>query len=346
MSKPILLCTGSAGGVGLAVTKFFLEKGFRVISIDNNMRKTFFGNDACVEHNFDFLKSKTDFYQIDVRDDLTLREIFKNNKISCIIHTAAQPSHDKAAYIPILDFDINARATIRLLELVREYCPESPFIFTSTNKVYGDNPNKIKLKKLKTRYEYDDERYVNGIDETMCIDDCTHSLFGCSKVAADLYVQEYGRYFNIPTVSFRCGCLTGTSHTGTKLHGYLSYIVKCALKEQHYTVYGYEGRQVRDNIDFDDLSNAFWEYYINPKKCGVVYNIGGGKDNSISILETILYLREKGYRLDFSIDETPRTGDHICYYSNLKKFQQDYPSWKIKKSTQQIIDEIIASLVQ
>jgi len=350
MSKNIALITGAAGGLGFTMTKFLLSKGFDVISIDNNIRLYFFGDDGNVSSNFDFLKQNTEFHSIDVRDGDKLKDIFKNygSDITFVCHYAAQPSHDWAAKNPILDFDINARATLLLLELCREYCPDSPFVFSSTNKVYGDTPNALPLVEEDLRYDFHPLTFYGckrgeGVDETMSIDDCTHSVFGASKVAADVMVQEYGRYFDMPTTCFRAGCMTGASHSGAELHGYLQYIVKCAITNKHYNIFGYKGKQVRDQIDFYDVCTAAYEFYLNPTK-GKVYNMGGGFENSISILETIKYLSDKDYALEYDYVDDNRIGDHIVYYSNLARFKNDYPNWKIEKSVYDIIDDIVRSL--
>ena len=345
MSK-IACITGAAGGVGFTMVKFLLERGWNVVSIDNNFRGMFFGDDGDVSSKFDFLKEFTLFYEVDIRNEDKIYEIFETHDFNAIFHFAAQPSHDWAAKNPILDFDIHARATLILLESVLKCCPEVPFIYTSTNKVYGDTPNKLPLKEFSMRYEFDDEHFINGITESMSIDKSLHSIFGASKVAGDMLVQEYGKYFGMNTVCFRGGCLTGVAHAGAELHGALNYLVKCATTNKPYTIFGYRGKQVRDQLDFSDLCSAFYEFYLNPRK-GEVYNIGGGHENSISILETIEYLDKKhNIKLNYSYDERPRKGDHICYYSCLNKFKMHYPNWVIKKSTHQIIDETVASILE
>ena len=343
MSNKKAIVTGAAGGVGTEVVNMLLNKQFDVIAIDNNFREKFFGKDGSVKNKLISLKDKCELHEIDIRDNKKIEDIFKLNKIDATYHLAAQPSHDWACKNPQLDFDINAKATLSILEMVRNYCPDSPFIFASTNKVYGDKPNMLSLIELEARYEYNDKHYLTGIDEQMSIDQSTHSVFGASKVAADIMVQEYGRYFNIPTVCFRAGCLTGSSHSGAELHGYLQYIVKCAYAKKHYNVYGYKGKQVRDQLDFSDLCSAFYEFYLNPR-CGEVYNIGGGYKNSISILETIDYLHKQGLSLEYTKLENNRIGDHVVYYTNLSKFKNDYPKWKITKTVYNIIDNIINSL--
>lgn len=341
----VALCTGAAGGLGFTLTKFLLERNWNIVTIDNNFRAKFFGEDGDVSDKFDFLRENTAFYNCDIRNNKQIENIYKKYKFDVIFHLAAQPSHDLAAQDPLLDFDINARATLQLLELTRKYCYEAPFIYTSTNKVYGDTPNKLPLKEYKTRYEFDDQHFINGIDETMSIDKSLHSIFGAGKAAGDLLVQEYGKYFKMNTVCFRAGCLTGAAHAGAKLHGALNYLIKCAVTNRPYTIIGYKGKQIRDNLDFSDLCEAFYKFYLNPRK-GEVYNIGGGHKNSISILEAIDYLKNKGYELNYSYDENPRKGDHICFYSCLNKFKMHYPSWTIKKSVHQIIDETITSILE
>jgi CDP-paratose 2-epimerase len=255
-----------------------------------------------------------------------------------IIHTAAQPSHDKAASIPYLDFDVNAGGTMNLLVAARDFCPESPFCFTSTNKVYGDHPNRLPLIEQEERYDYADGR--EGIDESMSIDQCLHSLFGGSKAAADILCQEFGRYFNIPIGIFRGGCLTGPQHAAVELHGYLVYIVMCSLTGNPYTLYGYKGKQVRDQIHCRDVARLFVEFFRNPR-CGEVYNLGGGRPNSISILETIRLLHKRGLEVNYRYDAANRTGDHICYISDLAKIRSHFPNWKLEYGIDRILDEII-----
>tara|TARA_R100001082_G_scaffold110194_2_gene89445 strand:+ start:1299 stop:2342 length:1044 start_codon:yes stop_codon:yes gene_type:complete len=345
MSIKIALVTGAAGGLGFTAVEYLIDKGFKIISIDNNFRKAFFGEDGSVDGKFDFLENNTNFYEVDICESSAIEQIFERYKdnIKIICHFAAQPSHDWAAKNPRLDFDINARGTLNLLEAARKHCPSSPFIFSSTNKVYGDKPNFISLKENKARYEYADGHFEKGIDENMSIDQSTHSVFGASKVAADVMVQEYGRYFNMPTVCFRAGCLTGASHSGAELHGYLQYIVKCAVTNKPYSIFGYKGKQVRDQIDFYDVVAAMYEFYLNPKP-GAVYNIGGGYENSISILETIEKLNNFGYKLEYSYVEKERTGDHIVYYTDMAKFKTDYPNWKITRNIDTIIQNIIEGI--
>lgn len=341
-----VLITGSNGLIGSESVKFFLDKGFNVVGIDNDMRSYFFGEKSSTKSVFDELIKLKNYthHNIDIRDYDKLLNIFKSlgNKINCVIHTAAQPSHDWAAKEPITDFTINANGTLNLLELTRFYCKEACFIYTSTNKVYGDNPNTLPLIENDLRYEINEEHifYKNGINESMSIDYTKHSLFGSSKLSADILVQEYGKYFNMNTVCFRGGCLTGPQHKGSELHGFLSYIIKSAIENTPYTIFGYKGKQVRDNIHSFDLVNAFWYYYNNPKQ-GEVYNIGGSRKNSVSILETIKYLDDEyNLKLNYKISEKNREGDHIWYISDVSKFMNDYPGWDYKYSIEDIIKDI------
>ena len=341
-----ILVTGSSGLIGSESVKFFLKKGFNVVGIDNDMRAYFFGEKSSTKPILDELIKLKNYthYNIDIRDYDKLSDIFKSlgDKISCIIHTAAQPSHDWAAKEPITDFTINANGTLNLLELTRIYCKESCFIYTSTNKVYGDNPNNLPLIERGLRYEIDSTHnfYTNGINESMSIDYTKHSLFGVSKLSADILVQEYGKYFNMNTVCFRGGCLTGPQHKGSELHGFLSYIIKSAVESIPYTIFGYKGKQVRDNIHSFDLVNAFWYYYNNPKQ-GEVYNIGGSRKNSISILETIEFLKnEYNLNVNYTISDKNREGDHIWYISDVSKFMNDYPGWDYKYNLKSTINEI------
>jgi len=345
----ICIVTGSSGLVGSEAVKFFCNKGYLVIGIDNDMRKYFFGTSTSMltDELKNKFKEKYIHYSIDIRDQFALEEIFKkyNTTIKCIIHCAAQPSHDWAAKEPHTDFQINAVGTLNLLECARKFCSSTNFIYMSTNKVYGDTPNKLNITERQFRYEV--ENLKNGIDETMSIDNCKHSIFGVSKLSADLMVQEYGRYFNMNTVVFRGGCITGPNHQGAELHGFLSYIIKCIMDDKPYTIYGYKGKQVRDNIHSADLVNAFWNYHQNPKS-GAIYNIGGGRDNSISILELIQKVNsflKKNWN-NYKIVDENRSGDHIWYITDNGKFMQDYPNWKINYSLDYIIRDIISSNVQ
>lgn len=347
MKKKVLI-TGSAGLIGSESVKFFAEKGFEIHGVDNNMRKYFFGEEASTDWSRKILektlKSSYHHYKVDIRDYVKLEDIFKKNKFELIIHTAAQPSHDWAAKEPLTDFGVNATGTINLLELFRHYSPNGSFIFTSTNKVYGDTPNLLPLKELKKRFELaKTHKFYNGIDETMSIDQTTHSVFGASKVAADVMVQEYGRYFKLHTVAFRGGCLTGPAHSGTKLHGFLAYLVKCVAEGIPYTIFGYKGKQVRDNIHSFDLVNAFYHFYNKPR-IGEVYNIGGSRHSNISILEAIEKIEKIiGKKAKVKYDKNNRIGDHIWYISDVSKFRNHFPKWEYKYSGDQIIEEICRS---
>jgi len=339
-----VLVTGSAGLIGSEAVRFFCGKGFDVYGIDNDMRKEFFGEDASTEWNRKLLLDEYEDYHhfdIDIRDSEKTGDLFRGNRFDLIIHAAAQPSHDWAAKDPITDFTINAEATLKLLENFREYCPEAVFIFTSTNKVYGDRPNSLPLVELETRYELPpDHRYFNGIDESMSIDFCRHSLFGASKVSADILVQEYGRYFGLKTVSFRGGCLTGPFHSGTCLHGFLSYLMKCCITGKTYVICGYKGKQVRDNIHSHDLVNAFYHFYLKPKS-GEVYNIGGSRFSNISILEAKeLCEKISGKKLKVEYKSENRIGDHIWWISDVSKFKRDYPGWDFEFGIEKTLSQI------
>ena len=345
----IVIITGSSGLVGSEAVNFFCDKGFDVIGIDNNLRKFFFGRDGStlwIKNNLIKRNKKFKNFNIDIRNFNGLEKIFKKYRknISLIIHCAAQPSHDYGKKFPVLDFNVNATGTLNLLELTKLYCPNSPFIFTSTNKVYGDNPNKLSIIETKNRWELKkNNKYYNGIDENFSIDHCTHSFFGVSKTYADLIVQEYGKNIGLKTVCFRAGCITGPNHSGAKLHGFLSYLVKITLATRKYSLIGYKGKQVRDNLHSYDLVNCFWEFFKKPKR-GEVYNIGGGRYSNCSILEA-LDLVEKISNISISrnVVRIPRIGDHIWYISNLKKFRNHYPKWKQKYNTKKILGELIES---
>ncbi len=343
MSKKLIV-TGSMGLIGSEVAEYFLEKGWQVYGIDNNQRAIFFGLQGDNSSNKDRLAKFGDQYKlftnIDIRDRNSILEIIPKIKPDAIVHTAAQPSHDKAASIPFEDFDTNAVGTFNLLESLRRYSLEVPFVHLSTNKVYGDAPNSIKMKELGSRYDYDDINFENGIPETFSIDQSKHSLFGASKVSADISVQEYGRYFNMPTACLRGGCLTGPNHAGVELHGFLSYLIKCNIEEREYSVFGYKGKQVRDNIHSFDVAR-FIEEFINAPRVAEVYNIGGGKENSVSILEAFdLISKISGKSMKYKYVEENRIGDHICYYSDLTKIKSHYPNWKLTKSTVDIFTDI------
>ena len=344
MKNKKLLVTGSGGLVGSEAVRFFSGKGFNVIGIDNDMRKTFFGANASVSWNIEGLKEDIPQYRhfnVDIRDSKKIGQIFKSNKFNLVIHAASQPSHDWAVREPITDFTINANGTLNLLENFRKYAPRGVFIFTSTNKVYGDTPNTLPLIELKTRYELrKGHRFYNGIPESMSIDQSKHSLFGVSKASADILVQEYGRYFGLKTVSFRGGCLTGPAHSGAKLHGFLSYLAGCIAKGKTYTIFGYKGKQVRDNIHAYDIVNAMYHFYLKPK-CGEVYNMGGSRFSNISILEAIEKLEKiLGKKAKTKYVRQNRVGDHIWYISDISKFQRDYPRWKLMYNIDSILDEI------
>ncbi|MFM6320612.1 MAG: NAD-dependent epimerase/dehydratase family protein [Dolichospermum sp.] len=343
----IILVTGAAGLIGSESVRFFADRGFTVVGIDNNMRQVFFGEDASTEWNRDrLLQDYSDKYihhNVDIRDHEGISQIFQtySQDISLIIHTAAQPSHDWAAKDPYTDFTVNANGTLVLLENTRQHCPEAVFIFCSTNKVYGDTPNLLPLIEQELRWEIaPGHPYNQGIDESMSIDNCKHSLFGASKVAADILVQEYGRYFNIKTACFRGGCLTGPGHSGTKLHGFLSYLMKCTMTGQPYQVYGYQGKQVRDNIHSYDLVNAFYHFYQAPR-VAEVYNIGGSRFSNCSMLEAIGHcelIADK--KLTWSYEESNRIGDHIWWISDIQKFKNHYSNWDLTYTVTDILQEI------
>lgn len=338
-----VLVTGSGGLVGSQAIEFFCKKGFKVTGVDNNMRRYFFGNDADTSWNAERLKKaykKYTHYNADIRDKDFVKKLMSNNKFDIIVHTAAQPSHDWAAKEPFTDFEVNAYGTLILLESFRQQCPDAAFIFTSTNKVYGDTPNRLPLVEEETRYELPKSHpYYEGIDESMSIDNSMHSLFGASKVAADVMVQEYGKYFGLNTVAFRCGCITGQLHSGTKLHGFLSYLIKCLIKGEKYTIYGYKGKQVRDNIHSYDLVNAFYNYFEKPRQ-GEAYNMGGGRQSSISVLEAIKRCEELiGKKMSYGYVDSNRKGDHIWWVSDTGKFQGHYQKWKYTYDTDRIIKE-------
>jgi CDP-paratose 2-epimerase len=339
-----IIVTGSYGLIGSEVCRFYNELGFRIVGIDNDMRKYFFGESSKENVNNNY--NNYFHYDVDIRNYDDLSKIFSeySTDISLIIHTAAQPSHDWASKEPITDFTVNALGTLNLLECTRKYCPDSVFIFTSTNKVYGDTPNNLPLIELDSRYElHNSHKFFNGIDETMSIDQTKHSLFGVSKASADLMVQEYGRYFGIKTGIFRGGCLTGPSHAGAELHGFLSYLIKCFINKKPYTVFGYNGKQVRDNIHSYDLVSAFHEFYLNPR-IGEVYNIGGSRYSNISMLESINKISNiLDVKLDYTISNSNRIGDHIWYISDVTKFKSHYPNWEYKYNIDSIIEEMINS---
>ena len=336
------LVTGSGGLIGSACVGFLAEHGWDVVGLDNNMRREFFGEKGSTGPIVESLRASFPRYRhlaLDIRDRGGIRDVFRDERPDFIIHTAGQPSHDKAASIPYEDFDVNAVGTLNLLVAARDFCRDSPFCFTSTNKVYGDRPNDVPLRELATRYDYADGR--DGIDESMSIDACLHSLFGASKVAADVLCQEFGRYFDMPVGVFRAGCLTGPQHAAVELHGYLAYIVHCAATGRPYTVYGYQGKQVRDQIHCRDVASLFLAFHDKPR-AGEVYNLGGGRANSLSILETIDRLGQMGLRLDHGYDGENRVGDHICYITDLTKVRSHFPDWTPQYSIERIIEEIVA----
>ena len=341
-----LLVTGSSGLIGSEVCVYFSNQGWDIHGIDNNQRSIFFGSQGDTRWNQQRLQTTLDHFthhELDIRDRSGILKCLETLRPNAIVHTAAQPSHDRAAAIPFDDFDTNAVGTLNLLEATRQFCPESPFVHLSTNKVYGDRPNTIPLKELDTRWDYDDPTYNNGISETFSIDQSKHSLFGASKVAADVMVQEYGRYFNLPTCCLRGGCLTGPNHSGVELHGFLSYLVKCNLEGKQYKIFGYKGKQVRDNIHSLDVAR-FIEAFITTPRIAEVYNLGGGKNNSCSILEAFKLAEQfSGKAMDYIYLEENRIGDHICYYSDLSKMRDHYPGWDITISLEETIGQIVRS---
>ena len=339
-----ILVTGSSGLIGSEAVRYFAKKGHQIIGIDSNLRKYFFGEQGDTLWNLKkLLNSGLNFEHLntDIRDRNKILHIYKEYQPDATIHCAAQPSHDLAAEMPFEDFDTNAVGTINLLEASRRYTLESPFVFLSTNKVYGDAPNELELIEKETRWDYKDPAYYNGIDENFRIDRTKHSLFGASKTSADIIVQEYGLYFNMPTVCFRGGCLTGPSHSGVELHGFLSYLVKVAVQNEPYKIFGYKGKQVRDQIHSEDVVRAI-ECFINKPGTGEVYNLGGGRNNSASILECIDLIRVLcGVQINYSITEKSRIGDHICYISDIRKLKSHYPEWDIRISLKQMVKEMI-----
>ena len=343
----IAVITGSAGLIGSEATTHFVEQGMDVVGIDNDMRRQFFGDEASTRWNRESLEGRLGeryrHVEIDIRDRDAIERLFGDygSEIELVVHTAAQPSHDWAAREPHTDFGVNACGTLNLLEATRQSCPDAVFIFTSTNKVYGDTPNRLPLVETETRWEIEDTHsYVNGIAEDMSIDQTTHSLFGASKVAADVLVQEYGRYFDMRTACFRGGCLTGPSHSGTQLHGFLAYLVKCAVTGTPYTVFGYKGKQVRDNIHSADLISAFDHFFRKPR-VGEVYNIGGSRFSNCSMLEAIAICEEiAGRPMDYTYTDTNRVGDHMWWISDVSKFQSHYPDWQLTYDVSHICQEI------
>ena len=339
-----ILVTGSSGLIGSEVCTYFAKQGHSIYGVDNNQRAVFFGPQGDTTWRLKELQnslSEFSHHQLDIRERQSVLDLIKKIKPDAIVHAAAQPSHDKAASIPFDDFDVNAVGTLNLLEATRQFCSDSPFVHMSTNKVYGDGPNNIKLKELDTRWDYGDPNYENGIAESFPIDQCKHSLFGASKVAADVMVQEYGRYFRMATCCLRGGCLTGPSHSGVELHGFLSYLVKCNIEGNTYKVFGYKGKQVRDNIHSEDVAQ-FISFFINSPKIGEVYNLGGGKDNSCSILEAFEICETfSGKKQTYEYLDDNRIGDHICYYSDLSKIKEHYPKFEIQNNLEYTIKQII-----
>jgi CDP-paratose 2-epimerase len=339
-----VLVTGSSGLIGSEAVEHYDRRGFDVHGLDNNMRKVFFGEMGDTLWNLERLRRNTKHFthhDVDIRDRAAVIDLFRGTRFDLIIHCAAQPSHDRARDIPLDDFDVNAVGTVNLLEATRRHSPEAPFIFMSTNKVYGDAPNEVPLVELETRWEYARPEDRHGIDEACRIDRSTHSVFGASKVAADVMTQEYGRYYGLPTGTFRGGCLTGSNHSGVQLHGFLSYLVKVATRGEEYTVFGYKGKQVRDQIHSSDVIAAF-DAFANAPRPGEVYNLGGGRENSASILESFALLEDRiGRPVRFKYSDQNRVGDHICYISDLTKLQTHYPSWRITRSLASIVDEMV-----
>jgi CDP-paratose 2-epimerase len=338
MKKVII--TGSGGLIGSECARMLGGDGWAVIGVDNDMRQQFFGAAGTTRPVVRDLLDSVPGYRhldLDIRDRQGIRDLFAGERPDFIIHTAAQPSHDKAASIPYDDFDVNAVGTMNVLVAARDFCKDSPLCFTSTNKVYGDRPNDLPLQELEKRYDY--ANGLDGVDENMSIDNCLHSVFGASKVAADVMCQEFGRYFQMPVGVFRGGCLTGPQHSAVELHGYLVYIILCAMTGREYQLYGYKGKQVRDQIHAHDVARLFLEFY-NAPRCGEVYNMGGGRGNSISILETIDLLAGMGYKLKYTYKPDNRIGDHICYISDLSKIRRHFPNWKLEYDLPKIIDGI------
>jgi CDP-paratose 2-epimerase len=339
-----VLVTGSSGLIGSEAVEYFARRGHAVHGIDNNMRADFFGPQGDTTWRLrQLVDSVRNFthHAVDIRDRAAVMDVFAAHRLGAVIHCAAQPSHDLAKDRPFDDFDVNATGTLNLLEAARRHCPEAPFVFMSTNKVYGDAPNELQLVELPTRWDYADPAYHQGIDETMRIDQSKHSLFGASKAAADLMVQEYGRYFGMPTACFRGGCLTGPHHSGVELHGFLSFLVKTALRGKTFTIFGYKGKQVRDQIHSLDVVRAF-EAFIAAPRAGEVYNLGGGRDSNASILECFEMIEAACRRkVAWRYDERNREGDHICYISDMAKFRAHYPAWSLTRRVPDIIDEMV-----
>ncbi|MBI1892855.1 MAG: NAD-dependent epimerase/dehydratase family protein [Candidatus Rokubacteria bacterium] len=344
-----VLITGSSGLIGSEAVTFFDTRGWEVHGVDNNMRRDFFGPDGDTTWNLERLKKATrrfTHHDLDIRDRPAVLDLVRRERPHLFIHCAAQPSHDLAKDRPFDDFEVNALGTLNLLEATRRYCAESPFVFMSTNKVYGDAPNELPLVELETRYDYADPAHHGGIDETCRVDACLHSLFGASKLAADVMVQEYGRYFGMPAVCFRGGCLTGPNHSGAELHGFLAYLARAVRDGRTYRVYGYKGKQVRDNIHSYDVCTAILAFYEHPR-VAAVYNLGGARTNSVSVIEAIARFEELlGKRLKVDYVEAPRVGDHICYITSLQRFMTDYPEWGVTRSLEDIFRELAGQRVE
>jgi CDP-paratose 2-epimerase len=343
----VAIVTGAAGLIGGQSVRFFADKGFEIAGVDNDMRRVFFGPEASTQwHRRELERTIKNYvhFDADIRDREAMAKVFQRygKDIAVVIHTAAQPSHDWAASDPVMDFTVNANGTLVLLELARAHCPEAPFLFLSTNKVYGDTPNRLPLVERATRWEVEEDHAFaeHGIDESMSIDQTTHSLFGVSKAAADLMVQEFGRYFGMKTACFRGGCLTGSGHSGAPLHGFLSYLMKCAVSGQPYTVHGYKAKQVRDNIHSYDLVNALWHFFQNPRS-GEVYNMGGSRFANCSVLEAIGLCEEiTGRPMSWKLGDKARTGDHIWWISDVRRFQNHYPAWRYKYDLRSTLEDI------
>ena len=349
MPSPLhVLVTGSCGLIGSEVCVFFAKRDFRVTGIDSNHRAIFFGPEGDTSWVLERLRREIPGYRheaLDIRNREGVLALLDELRPDLIVHAAAQPSHDRAAAIPFLDFEVNAVGTLNMLEAARQSCPESPFIYMSTNKVYGDRPNTIPLEELETRWEYAGSTFANGISEDFSIDQSKHSVFGASKVAGDVMVQEYGRYHGMPTCCLRGGCLTGPNHSGVELHGFLSYLIKCNVEGREYKVFGYKGKQVRDNIHSEDVARFMFEFWKAPR-CGEVYNLGGGKRNSCSILEAFRMAESAtGRPMNWRYIDENRVGDHICYYSDLRKMKAHYPGWDITKPLDRIFEEIADSWI-
>lgn len=341
---PSVLVTGSSGLIGSACVRHFDAKGWEVAGVENNMRRDFFGPDGDTTWNLNALRAETRHFrhhEADIRDRERILQLVRDARPDLILHCAAQPSHDLAASRPFDDFDVNAGGTLNLLEATRRHAPEAVFCFMSTNKVYGDAPNELPLVEQETRWEYARPEDRNGVAETMRIDQSKHSIFGANKAAADLLVQEYGRYFGLKTGCFRGGCLTGAAHSAAELHGFLAYLVKCTREGRPYRVFGYKGKQVRDNLHAADVCRAFEEFYAAPRP-GEVYNLGGGRENSVSVLEAIKLIEAAcGRKLDWRYVDEARSGDHICYISDLTKFRSHYPNWRVTMSLPAILEEMV-----